>query len=217
MTRHHPSPKVLSKYARGSLPAGMTLVVSCHVHGCDTCRQEVAVWESTGGALLLEATPAALADGALARAFARIDGNVAPATRAARKLPDFLERFSVPAPLHDQDVGSRMWLTPHIWFAPIRTSPKTRSRTYLVYADKSTALPGHTHRGREYTAVLHGSFRDGTGAFEQGDFEEADDSLSHAPAVTAESECLCVISADAPMHLHGRIARMIQSLTGNLY
>ena len=38
-----------------------------------------------------------------------------------------------------------------------------------------------------------------------------------APAVTAQSECLCVISADAPMQLHGHIARLIQAVTGRLY
>jgi putative transcriptional regulator len=217
MIRHHPSPEVLSDYARGALPAGMMLVVSCHLHSCDTCRREIAMLESAGGALLLAAAPEALANDALARALARIDSGVEPAPRPAKNLPEFLKRFPVPQPLRDQDIGSQLWLTPSIWFAPVRFSVASRSRTYLVYAKENTALPEHTHRGREYTAVLCGSFQDGAGTFAQGDFEEADDSLSHAPAVTAQSECLCVISADAPMQLHGRIARVIQALAGKLY
>jgi putative transcriptional regulator len=216
MIRHHPSIETLSGYARGSLPAGMALVVSCHLHGCDACRREVAVWEKVGGVLLQAAEPIALADDALARALARIERSAATSDRASRKLPDFLEQFSVPA-LRGQEIGARLWLTPSIWFAPVRIEPESQSRTYLVYAKKDTSLPVHTHRGREFTAVLHGSFRDGPETFEEGDFEEADESLSHAPAVTAEMECLCVISADAPMLLKGRIARMVQSLAGNLY
>jgi len=217
MIRHHPSPEVLSDYARGALPAGMTLVISCHLHGCETCRREIAMLESAGGALLLAAAPVALADDALAKTFARIDSGAKFAPRPAKNLPEFLKRFPIPPSLQDQDIGSQLWLTPSIWFAPVRFPAESQRRTYFVYAKENTVLPEHTHRGREYTAVLHGSFCDGAGAFAQGDFEEADDSLSHAPAVTAQSECLCVISADAPMRLHGRIARMIQALAGNLY
>jgi putative transcriptional regulator len=217
MIRHHPTTNILSNYARGSLPAGMTLVVSCHVHGCEACRREVAVWESAGGVLLLKSEPMPLADGALARTFERIDGKIGGAQNVAKRLPRFLERFAVPAPLLGQHIGSRLWLTPSIWIAPIGTGPNPPSPTYLVHAERGTALPAHTHRGREFTSVLHGSFRDGSGVFGKGDFEEADDAVSHAPAVTAESECLCLISADAPMSLHGHIARMIQSLAGNRY
>jgi putative transcriptional regulator len=214
MIRHHPSPEVLSGYARGALPAGLKLVVSCHLHGCDVCRRDVAVWENAGGALLLAAEPVALADDALARAFARIDG-AEPAPRPTKDLPEFLKRFPIPPALHDQDIGSQLWLTRSIWFAPVRFSAESQARTYLVYGKKNTVLPEHTHRGREYTAVLCGSYSDGTGTFAEGEFEEADGSLSHAPA--AQSECLCVISADAPMLLQGRIARMVQAVTGNLY
>jgi putative transcriptional regulator len=214
MIRHHPSPDVLSDYARGALPAGLKLVVSCHLHSCEVCRREVAVWENAGGALLLAAAPVALADDALAKALARIDG-AEPAQRPAKHLPEFLKRFPVPPPLQGQDIGSQLWLTPSIWFAPVRFPAGCQGRTYLVYGKENTVLPEHTHRGREYTSVLCGSYSDGTGTFAEGDFEEVDGSLSHAPA--AQSECLCVISADAPMLLHGRIARMVQAVTGNLY
>jgi len=217
MIRRHPSPEVLSDHARGALPAGMMLVVSCHLHSCEGCRREIAILESAGGALLLAAAPVALADDALAKAFARIDSGATRALRPTKDLPEFLKRFPIPQPLHYQDIGSQLWLTPSIWFAPLHFSAESQNRTYLVYAKDGTTLPEHTHRGRERTAVLCGSFHDSAGTFEQGDFEEADESLSHAPAVTAQSECLCVISADAPMLLHGRLARMVQAVTGSLY
>jgi len=214
MIRHHPSPEVLSDYARGALPPGLKLVVSCHLHACDVCPREVAVWENTGGALLLASAPVALADDALAKALALID-SAGPAPQPAKHLPEFLKPFPVPPPLHDQDIGSQLLLTLSIWFAPVRFPADSQARTYLVYGKENTVLPEHTHRGREYTDVLCGSYSDGAGTFAQGDFEEADGSLSHAPS--AQSECLCVISADAPMLLHGRIARMVQAVTGNLY
>ncbi len=216
MIRHHPSPDVLKQYARGSLEGGMALVVACHVDGCEPCRREVAVWESLGGAFLQGAAPVALAENALARALARID-ETTPVPEAKRKTPGFMERFSVPEPLRQQDIGFRRWVSPGIWFAPVHLRPASKAPTYLVYARQNTTLPQHTHRGAEFTSVLYGSFQDGNGTFGVGDFARTDESVFHAPAVTAQSECLCLIGAEAPMHLLGTAARIIQTLAGGLY
>jgi putative transcriptional regulator len=215
MIRHHPSSNTLEAYARGALNAGAALAVTCHVHGCAVCRSEAAVLEDAGGSFLLEVAPAPLSDDALERVFARIDG--APPPPANTEVPRFLERFSVPAPLRRQDVGFRRWVTPNIWFAPVRVRPKPETLTYLVYAGKNTTLARHTHRGQEFTSVLYGRFSDESGTFGPGDFAQTDENVEHAPAVTSDSECLCLISADAPMQLLGLPARLIQTLTGKLY
>jgi anti-sigma factor ChrR (cupin superfamily) len=44
-----------------------------------------------------------------------------------------------------------------------------------------------------------------------------DETVVHTPGVTQASECLCLISADAPMRLTGFAARFIQTVTGTLY
>lgn len=215
MIRHHPSAEVLEAYARGALNAGAALVVICHVHGCTVCRSEAAVWEDAGGAFLREVAPAPVSDDALERVFARIDDAPPPAARV--DTPRFLERFSVPAPLRRQSVGFRRWVTPNIWFAPVYVRPKPEALTYLVYAGKNTTLARHTHCGQEFTSVLYGRFGDDSGSFGPGDFAQTDENIVHAPAVTSDSECLCLISADAPMQLLNLPARIIQTLTGRLY
>ena len=123
----------------------------------------------------------------------------------------------MPGPLRQSRIGRRLWVTPNIWFAPIAIQPKSSARTYLVYAKRNTAFPMHTHIGREFTNVLHGSFSDATGAYGPGDFAETDESVTHSPAVTRQSDCLCLSSADAPMRLLGLPARLIQTLVGKLY
>lgn len=216
MSRHHPSAETLVDYARGGLHAGAALVVACHLEGCAVCRREVSLWEDVGGTLLQAADPAPLSDAALERALARIEAEPAP-QHPRRRLPHYLTRFDITAPLREQDIGARRWLTPGIWFAPLRMEADSRSRTYLVYAKQNTTLPQHTHAGREFTLILHGSYCDTLGQFEAGDFAETDDAIFHAPAVTPASDCLCLISADGPMRLVGLPARMIQALAGNLY
>lgn len=216
MISHHPSDELLADYARGSLHAGAAMVVACHVSRCEACRVAVADWESVGGALLAESAPAALSDDAVARALARIKCDV-PRRPVEARPPKFLDRFNVPAPLRGCDIGFRRWLTPGIWFAPIHIGADKKALTYLVYADRNTMLPRHTHSGRELTLILHGCYCDALGRFEAGDLSDADKEIFHAPAVTADSDCLCLSSADGPMQLSGTPARIIQALAGNLY
>lgn len=215
MIQHHPSPEILAEYAGGALHAGAMLVVACHIETCAVCRSEVSLWEGAGGALLEEAAPEALSDGALERMMARLDG--AEAVTIRHPVPDFLDRFDLPAPLKGRAIGRRRRVTPNIWFAPVDMPDGGSARTYLVYAGQSTVLAEHTHVGREFTHVIAGAFADTGGRYDKGDFACTDETVTHTPGVTGEAECLCLISADAPMRLMGLPARIIQSLTGTLY
>jgi putative transcriptional regulator len=216
--QHHPSAELLPDWARGSLHAGAMLAVGCHIYGCAICRREAALWESVGGNLLDAATSASLSEGALARALERLDtpaqSSAAPAQNHA---PGYLHRFNPPAPLLAQKIGMRRWVTPNIWFAPIAIPSDSTARTYLVYARRNTVMSKHTHVGHEFTNVLYGSFSDDTGTYGPGDFAETDDSVTHAPAITGDADCLSLISTDAPMRLLGLTARAIQTMTGTLY
>lgn len=215
MIQHHPSSEILTQYAGGALHAGAMLVVACHIENCAVCRSEVSLWEGVGGALLGETAPQALSEGALDRMMAKLDA--AEPIPAIPAIPDFLSRFDLPAPLKSRKIGRRRRITPNIWFAPIDMPGEGSSRTYLVYANRNTMLAEHTHVGREFTHVITGAFADTGGRYGKGDFACTDEAITHTPGVTEDAECLCVISADAPMRLTGLPARIIQSLTGTLY
>jgi putative transcriptional regulator len=187
-------------------------VVACHLDGCTICRQEAGLWESAGGALLEDSAPVEMSEGALARMMARLDEREAPASA----LPSFLDRFAIPKSLAAQKIGRRHFVIPGIWFAPVMAD-EGEARSYLVYAKAGAVLAEHSHRGREFTQVLAGSFSDDTGLYDAGDFALTDDALSHAPAVTSDSECLCLISAEAPMRLRSLSARILQAMTGSQY
>jgi putative transcriptional regulator len=216
MIAHHPSADVLQAFASGAMRASATLVTGCHVEVCETCRREVAVWSDVGGALLEASSPESLSATALDDVLARLDESPA-ATPERAALPRYLERFNVPRGLRKQEIGSRLWLAPGIWFAPLRVKSDPGALTYLVYADRNTTLPQHTHTGEEFTAILSGSYRDALGTFAAGDFAEADKSILHAPSVTQDAECLCLITSDGPMALQSLSARVIQTLAGRRY
>lgn len=212
MIQHHPLPDTLTDYAAGRLARGAMLVIACHLEDCIICRQEVSLWDCAGGVLLDDTAPAALQAGALDRMLARLDEGAA--SLPAR--PSFLSRFDIPGALAAQKIGRRRFITPSIWFAPV-AAEGGEARTYLVYAGPDTVLAEHSHRGREFTHVITGAFADGTGVYRQGDFALTEDALTHAPAVTADGECLCLISAEAPMQLKSFPARILQALTGSQY
>jgi len=216
MISHHPSPDLLADSARGVLDPGATLVIAAHVYACSVCRAETELWESVGGALLQEEAASPLSPDALQKALARLNENEAEPARR-RTLPRYLEAFSLPASLQVETFGNRIWVTPNIWFAPVGKRPSSEVRTYLVHAGPNTKLSLHTHTGRELTTVLHGTFRDDSGVFAKGDFAETDGAIIHSPTVTGDSDCLCLVSADAPMRLSSPIARAIQILTGSFY
>lgn len=215
MIHHHPAPDILVQYAAGALNAGAALVVACHVEVCAVCRGETDLWEAVGGAFLEDVAPSVMSRGALERVLARLDEG-AP-SQPEPVMPDYLRRFTLPKALQVKRVGRRLRVTPSIWFAPILPPGGGTTRTYLVYAARNSRLAEHTHRGREFTHVITGAFSDPSGRYGQGDFALTDETITHNPTVTAESECLCLISAEAPMRLSGLTARILQTLTGKLY
>jgi putative transcriptional regulator len=209
---HHPGPEILAEYAAGQLHSGAMLVIGCHLEGCVICCQEAGLWESVGGALLEDSEPVEMSEGALARMMARLDESQAQLPC----LPSFVARFDIPKSLAALKIGRRRFVSPAIWFAPVQAGDGS-TRTYLVYAKAGTMLAEHSHRGREFTQVLTGAFSDDTGRYGLGDFALTDDALSHAPTVTGDGECLCLISAEAPMKLKSLPARILQAMTGSQY
>jgi putative transcriptional regulator len=216
MIRHHPSGDLLTAYASGALGASATLAVGSHVDVCAACRSEVSLLDGLGGLFLTRSTPASLSHGALERALERIDRDTTR-PRAPAPLPGFLARFDIPKRLRSYDIGGRQWLAPGIWFAPVRVARENETCTYLIYGAKNKTLPRHTHAGREFTTVLSGAYSEELGHFAAGDFAEADADVLHAQTVTADAECLCLISSDGPMKFEALSARVIQSLAGHRY
>lgn len=218
MIRHHPSGDLLSAYASGALNAGVALVVGSHVDVCAACRNEVSLLGGLGGLFLAKSVPAAMSQGALERALARIEkAPTQSRPRTPKAVPRFLARFDIPERLRGYDIGGRQWLAPGIWFAPIRMEQENDACTYLIYGAKNKILPRHTHPGRELTVVLNGAYSEELGHFAAGDFSEADPSILHSQTVTADAECLCVISSDGPMKFVSLSARLIQSFAGHRY
>jgi putative transcriptional regulator len=93
--------------------------------------------------------------------------------------------------------------------------------TYSACGDASflrcrpgSAIPSHTHHGREAVLVLQGGFSDEGGHYGLGDIAVSDGSIDHRPVADRAIECIIFIVLEAQVKLTGRFGGLVQRLFG---
>ena len=107
---HHPSGETLLAHAAGSLDAAFRVVVATHLATCAACRETVLQAERVGGAVMAGLEDAPMAEGALARAMARLDE---PETAVPAVVPEGLPE-GLPVALAGYAVGKWRKVVPGI-------------------------------------------------------------------------------------------------------
>ena len=78
------------------------------------------------------------------------------------------------------------------------------------YIPAGTAVPEHSHKGRELTLVLKGAFKDEIDHFGPGDIELADGHTHHTPVASDDEDCICLAVTDAPLKFNNIIHKIAQ-------
>lgn len=208
--RHHPIEELLLDYATGALnPAGRD-VIACHLGACPTCDRTVASVENVGGLLLSNLPDAKLHGDALGLALARIERNGPSRTFSLPARPDWI---AVPYQVLQAAQERRRWAAPGVWVATVATE-SNGARTYLLGVGAGMSVPLHTHRGSEMICVLRGAYLDGETLHGPGDFACNDESVRHRPVITADGDCVCLVSADDALVPLDWVGRLFQPLVG---
>jgi putative transcriptional regulator len=202
---HHPSDATLAAYAAGTLDEARGLVVATHLTLCSACRNAVRGFEEVGGALLEAAEPAELSSGALQRAMAALG----PLDIIAPTVPANAVSY-LPEPLSRYAIGPWRWIGRGVQWRPVDVASDDGVRVFMLRAKPGTKLPRHRHTGTEWTCVFQGAFSHALGRYGSGDFDEADESVEHDPAVDAELGCVCLVALQGQIELQGFIGRLIQ-------
>lgn len=201
-------------YASGASPEPVALLVACHVSLCRDCQAEIARLEALGGALFDELDAVPLGAEAVALALARLEvpENLKATPAAEASLP--AERL-IPRPLRGY-LGDGLDALPWKGRGRVAEAALLASypglRTRLLRIKAGTALPRHTHEGREYTLLLAGGYSDGSGHYLRGDMAVADASVDHRPLADDGDDCLCLMVTDAPLRLTGPFGRYLNFL-----
>ena len=216
-SHYHPGEDLLWDYYRGAMTPGLALVVRTHLEMCGDCRDDMAVFDAIGAALMEQAEGVAMADTALDLALARIERPVdapeaeAVVTPKAVRQPAFLKGFELPQTLKSAAIKDRYWAVPGVWMAPIEVGEAPKgTKTYLMFVKAGMTMPQHTHRGVETTVVLKGRFSDHNGDYGVGDMAVCTSDDSHAPAISAEEDCLCLVWQDGAIIPQTWLGRVLQ-------
>lgn len=208
--RNHPPEALLFGFAAGELPLAPSIVVSAHAETCTMCGARIRALEEAEGRLLEATLPASMTDGALERMLDRLDETSTPDELQSGQSD--LGGISIPEAAARAGLGSRRWLAPGFWAAPVRAPQVDGWRTFLLRAPAGVTVPMHCHRGGELIAVLLGSFQDGR-SFVAGDFAENVAGSEHHLKVGADGPCACLVSVQGPLQWRGW-AKMITPLMG---
>lgn len=211
MPTHHPAEDLLVAYASGSLEEPPALLVATHLALCPACRRQVAEFEELGGALLEDLDAEPVADRALDSLIAKLDQPV-PDFLCPRPAGPAAADGRLPRPLRDYLSGPPEDLPWSRWGGLSQTEllpARHDFTTRLMQIKAGTAMPLHTHEGRELTLVLAGGFSDEAGHYLRGDVSAADPSINHRPIADPDETCLCLAVTDAPLRLTGPIARLL--------
>nr|WP_321456429.1 ChrR family anti-sigma-E factor [uncultured Cohaesibacter sp.] len=227
MIHHHLSDEMILAYAAGSLSAGQSMVVACHLEFCSECAARVAEAEAIGGAMINDVELSSLSDDLFDQIMLDVDEAQSfpvpePETPVGRSrearssspvshyVPRLLEQ------LIGDDFDAVRWRTagPGIkqFLLPVPSSEGEKVR--LLKLSPGFVTPDHGHHGSELTLVLKGSFSDDTGRYRVGDIQDAEDELHHQPIADTEEDCICLVCTDAPLEFKGVITRLLQPIIG---
>lgn len=211
--------EILLDYVTGSLDEATALMVAAHLDLCPDARETVDLMTRVGGALLDEAEPVAMRDGAFDAVMALIDRQPADA-QAGRAIDD--ELSALPQVIQDRIAacgGKWSFVTPGVkamdlgFEAPQGSADSAPGEVKLYRLEQGKGVPTHTHKGSEVTLVLTGAFADGRDRFGPGEVSVASPEITHRPIAEAGDTCFALAITDAPLQLTGALGLVQRALS----
>jgi putative transcriptional regulator len=217
---HHLDTATLMAYSAGSLGEALSAVASAHIEMCEHCREELAVLDDVGAALL-NSLPSKTAGMPSMPTLSQPSGSVvaliaksgtrsaARVRRPSTKPAAFGARLGI-------DLGNIAWrrLGPGVWHYPVKLSPGVTGDLRLLKIAAGRQMPVHGHGGTELTLVLEGAYRDENGRYGCGDVQDLDGEHEHQPVADPETGCVCIVASEKPARYRSLVNRLLQPLTG---
>jgi putative transcriptional regulator len=111
-------------------------------------------------------------------------------------------------------LGAPEWRTILPGLERCRISRDAGAEASFLRCRPGSAIPAHTHKGREAVLVLQGAFHDRSSHYAVGDIAVADDTIDHRPVADGLLACITFVVLEAPVRLTGPFGRLIQRIFG---
>lgn len=222
--KHHPSISLLEMYCDGSLGAEVALLVAAHLDYCPHCQQLRQDIENELGLELAASQVQPVQDNdwlhmmqqVLAAADNLSDTAPAPQTQPTAAISVAGHQFELPRSLRRLAEQRSKWLS----IGGIATSRLPSGEPHhlsLLFIDKNTDVPLHTHQGLEITLVLAGEMTDENGRYGPGDLLINTPEDTHRPRNIADEPCLCLSVLSAPLQFKEGLTRWLNPLQRFFY
>ena len=206
---HHPPEDLLVRFATARLDEAEHLVVGVHISRCTHCQRFVHAFEQLAGDALNSQDPVPLPEASYATVLNKI-GEFAEA-----QSPSFINSQisgnepNLPEALRGYTIGKARRVAPGLKIRPIHLHETGKWRAFLLEARPGIRMLDHSHRGKELTVVLKGSFSHELGRFTPGDFDYGDESNDHSLVVDDDETCICLVAMDGDLRLNGFLGRIV--------
>ena len=221
--KHHPSISLLELYCDGSLNAEVALLVATHLDYCPHCQQLCHDIEADLGGQLAEsaAGPSDLHTTDWLEMMNRITATpqlpkAAPAPAPQSLLSIGGYQFELPRALRRIAGRRSKWLSMG-GIATARLPSGEPHHASLLFIDKNTDVPLHTHQGLEMTLVLSGEMVDEHGRYVPGDLIINSPDDTHKPRNISDEPCLCLSVLSAPLQFKEGLTRWLNPLQRFFY
>lgn len=212
---HHLTDETLQDYASGVLNAPMETLIACHLTICPGCRTRADMADAIGGISLSDEAPVPMI--ASANDVLALDKTTPSMQASSLTSTDF--PHGVPRPLARLLPGPISEL-PWKSFGPgmkqynLGSQPRKEGAFKLLSLEPGSKMSKHTHRHRELTFIVSGSYSDGMGQFNAGDIADLSAEHHHQPHVNSDVPCISLIATDAPVKFDSLIGKVMQRFVG---
>lgn len=218
---HHPSISLLELYCDGNLSAEVSLLIATHLDYCPHCQQLRRDIEADLGAQLV----AAPAGEVHSTDWLEMMNNIMatpqlPSAKAAEQVESNISiggyQFDLPRSLRRVASKRSKWLSMG-GIATARLPSGEPHHASLLFIDKHTDVPLHTHHGLEMTLVLSGEMVDEHGRYVPGDLIINSPDDTHKPRNVSDEPCLCLSVLSAPLQFKEGLTRWLNPLQRFFY
>ena len=221
--KHHPSLSLLEQFCDGSLTPEVALLVATHLDFCPHCQRLSKDIEADLACSFAAAPVAAGQDDWLSmmqQVLAEAETTAKPVIPSTDPVVTNLEvgghQFELPRALQRLSSKRSKWLTLG-GIATARLPSGEPHHISLLFIDKNTAVPQHTHKGLEMTLVLAGEMVDEQGRYVPGDLIINTPDDTHTPRNVSDDPCLCLSVLSAPLQFKQGMTRLLNPLQRFFY
>ena len=214
----HPSYDLLFNHAMGNTSEAESLIVSCHIAYCGTCKKDLAKLEKVGGEYLSKQNRAKLSSVLWANTLKKIEGldpepqqsNYTSSTINSSLLSDPIKIPSFLTDYLNNKYNTDSWSSTlnNVRYKNLVFHNKDfKGKLLEIPAGKS--MPKHGHESHEATLVLYGGYSDEKGHYNKGDLVLADSDEVHSPVSSDKEGCICLVVYSGSLKFKGIIGSIL--------